>query len=74
AEAPVDAAPAPVEAAPAVVEAEAPAAREPRRERGRGRNADRRDAAVEEPRQGNGRPFGDAEIPAFLRRPVTIRG
>ena len=73
-EAPVDAVAAPVEAAPAVVEAEATAPREPRRERGRGRNADRRDAAAEEPRQGNGRPFGDAEIPAFLRRPVTIRG
>jgi superfamily II DNA/RNA helicase len=52
--------------------------REPRRERGRGRdrdrNADRREAApAEEARAGNGRPFGEADIPAFLRRPVTIR-
>lgn len=80
----------PVEAAPVAetavadpVEAEAsvesPAPREPRRERGRGRdrerNAESREAAAPEaPRSGNGRPFGDAEIPAFLRRPVTIRG
>ncbi len=72
-----------VEAAPEAVEAapEPREPREPRRERGRGRdrdrNADRREAAprtdAEEPRAGNGRPFGEAEIPAFLRRPVTIR-
>ncbi|RZJ30147.1 MAG: DEAD/DEAH box helicase, partial [Brevundimonas sp.] len=81
---PVEAAPVAVEAAPEPVEAvepEAPAPREPRRERGRdrGRNADRRETAapkadVEDARAGNGRPFGEADIPAFLRRPVTIRG
>jgi len=54
--------------------------REPRRERGRGRdrdrdrNADRREAApADDARAGNGRPFGEADIPAFLRRPVTIK-
>ena len=80
-EAPGQAAPV-VEATPEPVEVEAPAPREPRepreprRERGRdrGRNADKREAApAEEARAGNGRPFGEAEIPAFLRRPVTIR-
>ena len=80
-DAPVQAAPV-VEATPEPVEVEAPAPREPRepreprRERGRdrGRNADKREAApAEEARAGNGRPFGEAEIPAFLRRPVTIR-
>lgn len=79
-DAPVEVAAA-VEAAPEVVEAtpEPREPREPRRERSRGRdrNADRREAApkadAEEPRAGNGRPFGEADIPAFLRRPVTIR-
>ncbi|RZJ45286.1 MAG: RNA helicase, partial [Brevundimonas sp.] len=80
-DAPVQAAPV-VEATPEPVEVDAPAPREPRepreprRERGRdrGRNADKREAApAEDPRAGNGRPFGEAEIPAFLRRPVTIR-
>jgi len=73
------------EAAPDVVVAEAapapaPEPREPRRERGRGRdrdrdrNADRREAApTDDARAGNGRPFGEADIPAFLRRPVTIK-
>jgi superfamily II DNA/RNA helicase len=82
----VEAAPV-AEAAPQAVQAEpAPAAeprepREPRRERGgrgrdrdRDRNADRREAApAEDTRVGNGRPFGEADIPAFLRRPVTIK-
>ncbi|MDQ8029650.1 MAG: C-terminal helicase domain-containing protein, partial [Brevundimonas sp.] len=61
--------------APSASQAAPSAAREPRRERGRGRGSERRDAApAEEPRAGNGRPFGDADIPAFLRRPVTIKG
>jgi hypothetical protein len=80
-ETPVDAAFA-AETAPQPVEAEAAPEprepREPRRERSRGRdrdrNADRREAApADEPRAGNGRPFGDADVPAFLRRPVTIK-
>ena len=58
--------------------------REPRRERGRGRDRDRPrnseprenatpEIAAEDTRAGNGRPFGEADIPAFLRRPVTIK-
>ena len=69
-ETPVEAAFA-AEAAPEVVEE----AREPRRERGRGRDRDRNDRReADEPRAVSGRPFGDADIPAFLRRPVTIKG
>ena len=44
-------------------------AREPR-----SRHADRRPSPGPEPsRPGDGRPFGEAEIPAFLRRPVNAR-
>jgi len=49
----------------------------PRRERGgrgRGRDRDRdaRSAAEADAPAPRGRPFGDADIPAFLRRPVVI--
>jgi len=63
--------------APEVIAEEARAER-PRRERGgRGRGRDRerdaRPAAAEaETPAPRGRPFGDADIPAFLRRPVVI--
>jgi superfamily II DNA/RNA helicase len=47
--------------------------REPRR--GRGDRGDRRpDRPADEPRAVSGRPFGEAEVPAFLRRPVLIKG
>ncbi len=39
------------------------------------RQSDRRgDNANAEPQRSNGRPFGEGDIPAFLRRPVTIKG
>jgi len=39
------------------------------------RQSDRRgDRAEAEPQRSNGRPFGESEVPAFLRRPVSIRG
>ena len=58
-------------------EATEPRAERPRRERGgRGRNRDREPRPVaatqEDAPAPRGRPFGDAEVPAFLRRPVTI--
>jgi hypothetical protein len=35
------------------------------------RQSDRRgDSGSPEPRRSNGRPFGEGDIPAFLRRPV----
>ncbi len=54
--------------------------REPRRGRD-SRKADRApasapvaaEATADEPRTSNGRPFGEADIPAFLRRPVSIK-
>ncbi len=39
----------------------------------RQRHAERRPSPAEGSRAGDGRPFGEAEIPAFLRRPVTSR-
>ncbi len=67
-ESPVEA---PVEAA-AVLES-APQAR-PVRETHL-RQSDRRgDRAESEPQQANGRPFGESEVPAFLRRPVPVKG
>ncbi|SFS72891.1 DEAD/DEAH box helicase [Brevundimonas viscosa] len=74
AEAPVLAeAPAPIAEAPAAPVRVAEDERRPARE-SRSRNADRRPSpAPEAPRPGDGRPFGEAEIPAFLRRPVTAR-
>ncbi|MBU2271272.1 MAG: RNA helicase, partial [Alphaproteobacteria bacterium] len=39
------------------------------------RQSDRRgDRAEAEPQPTNGRPFGESEVPAFLRRPVPVRG
>ena len=39
------------------------------------RQSDRRgDNASPEPQRSNGRPFGEGDIPAFLRRPVSIKG
>ncbi|HRJ64299.1 MAG TPA: hypothetical protein PLR59_08115, partial [Brevundimonas sp.] len=38
------------------------------------RQSDRRgDNASPEPQRSNGRPFGEGDIPAFLRRPVSIK-
>jgi superfamily II DNA/RNA helicase len=38
------------------------------------RQSDRRgDSASAEPKQSNGRPFGEGDIPAFLRRPASIK-
>ncbi|HYD29128.1 DEAD/DEAH box helicase [Brevundimonas sp.] len=38
------------------------------------RQSDRRGARAEaEPQRTNGRPFGESEVPAFLRRPVSIK-
>ena len=80
AEAPVAvAAEAEAEAVEAVAEAPAPRVRPTEEERRparepRSRHADRRPSpAPESPRPGDGRPFGEAEIPAFLRRPVSAR-
>ena len=39
------------------------------------RQSDRRGARpVEETQRSNGRPFGEAEVPAFLRRAVSVKG
>ncbi|MDQ3126477.1 MAG: hypothetical protein M3Q74_12860, partial [Pseudomonadota bacterium] len=39
------------------------------------RHSDRRgDNASPEPQRSNGRPFGEGDVPAFLRRPVSIKG
>ena len=38
------------------------------------RQSDRRgDNAVPEPQRSNGRPFGEGDIPAFLRRPISLK-
>ncbi len=38
------------------------------------RQSDRRgDTASPEPQRSNGRPFGEGDVPAFLRRPVSIK-
>lgn len=57
----------------AVVEDAPREAREPREPR-RGRPDRRPERAPDEPRAFTGRPFGEAEVPAFLRRPVLIKG
>ena len=64
--------------APAIAaEPEAPAPAQPASERRPSREArrpERRPApAAETPRAGDGRPFGEAEVPAFLRRPVPLK-
>ncbi|HEY0600593.1 C-terminal helicase domain-containing protein, partial [Brevundimonas sp.] len=71
-------APAPVEADPTEPVAEstvaAPAAERPAQQ-AHLRQSDRRGARAEaEPQRSNGRPFGESEVPAFLRRPVSIKG
>ena len=39
------------------------------------RQSDRRgDRADAQPERSNGRPFGEGDVPAFLRRPVSIKG
>ncbi|MBU1540337.1 MAG: RNA helicase, partial [Alphaproteobacteria bacterium] len=39
------------------------------------RQSDRRgDSAAQESQRSNGRPFGEGDIPAFLRRPVSLKG
>jgi superfamily II DNA/RNA helicase len=55
----------------AAVETVAPAASERPAQKAHLRQSDRRGQQDDsEPRASNGRPFGDSEIPAFLRRPV----
>ena len=65
------------EAAAIVAEPEAPAPAQPATERRPSREArrpERRPApTAETPRTGDGRPFGEAEVPAFLRRPVPLK-
>jgi len=66
----------PIAAAPAAI-VEAPAAPAPDRpvQETHLRQSDRRgDRAEAEPQRSNGRPFGESEVPAFLRRPVSIKG
>ena len=46
--------------------------RRPRGEGRQGRDARPADRTEEAPAASRGRPFGDAEVPAFLRRPVVI--
>jgi superfamily II DNA/RNA helicase len=51
----------------------APRGERPRRGRGgRGRDRDPRPEKADDAAAPRGRPFGDADVPAFLRRPVTI--
>jgi len=39
------------------------------------RQSDRRGARpAAEPQRSNGRPFGESEVPAFLRRAVPVKG
>jgi superfamily II DNA/RNA helicase len=49
-------------------------AREPRQNRDRGRDGRKSDRSSDESRAVAGRPFGEADVPAFLRRPVLIKG
>ncbi len=61
-----------VESAP--VETFAPAVSERPAQKAHLRQSDRRGQQDDsEPRASNGRPFGDSEIPAFLRRPVSLK-
>jgi superfamily II DNA/RNA helicase len=66
-------APSPV---PAAVPEAAPAAASPERpvQETHLRQSDRRgDNASPEPQASNGRPFGEGDVPAFLRRPVSLK-
>jgi len=68
------AAEAPTPAPAALVEAPAPAQDRPVQETHL-RQSDRRgESANSEPQRSNGRPFGEGDIPAFLRRPVSLKG
>ena len=63
-------------AGPVVAAATAPAAPAPDRpvQETHLRQSDRRgDNASPEPQRSNGRPFGEGDVPAFLRRPVSLR-
>jgi superfamily II DNA/RNA helicase len=63
--------------APAEAIAEAPAVPAPDRpvQETHLRQSDRRGGRADaEPQRPNGRPFGESEVPAFLRRPVSIKG
>ncbi len=63
---------APQEAATAAAE---PAPQERPAQQAHLRQSDRRGARpADEPQRSNGRPFGESEIPAFLRRTVSIKG
>ena len=65
------------DAVPVVAEASTPATPAPDRpvQETHLRQSDRRgDIASTEPQRSNGRPFGEGEIPAFLRRPATLKG
>jgi len=65
--------PPPVEAAPAEAAPAAPVADRPVQETHL-RQSDRKgQQAVTDPSRSNGRPFGENEIPAFLKRPVPVR-
>ncbi|HST93027.1 MAG TPA: DEAD/DEAH box helicase [Brevundimonas sp.] len=65
--------PPPVEAAPAEAAPDAPVADRPVQETHL-RQSDRKgQQAVTDPSRSNGRPFGENEIPAFLKRPVPVR-
>ncbi|TAJ62117.1 DEAD/DEAH box helicase [Brevundimonas sp.] len=63
-------------AAPVAAAADAPVAASPDRpvQETHLRQSDRRgDSASPEPQRSNGRPFGEGDVPAFLRRPVTLK-
>jgi superfamily II DNA/RNA helicase len=73
--APVEAAEAPAPAPPpAPVEAVAAPAQDLPVQETHLRQSDRRgDSASTEPQRSNGRPFGEGDVPAFLRRPVSLK-
>ena len=60
--------------APILAAAAEPASRERPAQEAHLRQSDRRGARAEaEPQRANGRPFGEAEVPAFLRRAVSTK-
>jgi superfamily II DNA/RNA helicase len=67
--------PAPAPAEPPALEAITPPAPDRPVQETHLRQSDRRGARADaEPQRSNGRPFGESEVPAFLRRPVSIKG
>jgi superfamily II DNA/RNA helicase len=65
---------APVEAPAETLAATAPVPQERPTQEAHLRQSDRRGARAEaEPQRANGRPFGESEVPAFLRRPVSVK-